>query len=74
MKYYNVKAVNPCNNRPCNFMSVPQSQLWQNEHGEMRFRYNDFYNDCEVISVEVEPQSKRDAMAAYFKQFGTACE
>ena len=74
MKYFDVKAIDPTTNRPCLFMSVPQNQLYQNEHGETRFRYNDHYNDCEVISVEVEPQSTRDAMAAYFERYGTACE
>ncbi len=74
MKRFDVKAIDPTTNRPCTFRSVSRDQLRQNDSGETVFRYNDHYNSCEVISVVEVPQAKLDAMASYFKKYGTANE
>ena len=74
MKRFDVKAIDPTTNRPCTFRSVSRDQLRQNNSGETVFRYNDYYDSCEVISVVEVPQAKLDAMASYFKRYGTANE
>ena len=74
MKYFNVEAICPCTNRPTTFMNVGRDRLRQNEHGETVFRYNDFHDSCEVISVTEVSQAKLDAAESYFKRYGTACE
>jgi len=74
MKCFDVIAIDPCTNRPCTFKHVGRDQLRQNEHGETVFAYNDHYDSCEVISVVEVPQAELDAMASYFKRYGTACE
>ena len=74
MKCFDVKAIDPTTGRPCTFKHVPRTQLRQNLDGETVYFYNDHYPDCEVISVKEVRQSELDAMALYFKQYGTACE
>lgn len=74
MKRFDVKAIDPTTGRPTTFRSVSRDQLRQNDSGETVFRYNDHYNSCEVISVAEVPQAKLDAMASYFKKYGTANE
>ena len=74
MKRFDVKAIDPTTGRPTTFRSVSRDQLRQNDSGETVFRYNDYYDSCEVISVLEVPQSKMDAMAAYFERYGTANE
>ena len=73
-KQFDVKAIDPRTGRPCTFKHVSGDQLRQNEHGETVYRFNDHYDSCEVISVVEVPQEKLDAMAAYFKRYGTANE
>ena len=73
-KQFDVKAIDPCTGRPCTFKHVSRDRLRQNDSGETVFRYNDHYDSCEVISVVEVPQAELDAMAAYFKRYGTANE
>ena len=73
-KYFDVKAIDPRNGRPCTFRSVSRDQLRQNDSGETVFRFNDYHDSCEVISVVEVPQEKLDAMRRYFEKYGTANE
>ena len=74
VKKFNVIAIDPTNNQQTTFESVHADQLFQNEDGETRFRYNHHHNNVEVITATEIPQSKIDADAAYFAQHGTASE
>ena len=74
MKRFDVKAIDPITKRPTTFRSVDRDQLRQNDSGETVFRYNKWHDSCEVISVVEVPQEKLDAMASYFKKYGTANE
>ena len=73
-KHFDVLAIDPTTGRETTFRTVGQDQLFTNEHGETRFRYNHHHNDVETISVTEVPQAQLDAMAAYFKRYGTANE
>ena len=73
-KQFDVLAIHPIAGRETTFCTVGQDQLFTNEHGETRFRFNHHYNDVETISVTEVPQSKMDAMARYFEKYGTANE
>ena len=73
-KNFDVLAIHPVTGRETTFRTVGQDSLFTNEHGETRFRYNHHYNNVETISVTEVPQSKMDAMARYFNQYGTANE
>ena len=73
-KNFDVLAISPVTGRETTFKTVGEDQLFTNEHGETRFRYNWHYNDVETISVTEVPQSKMDAMARYFEKYGTANE
>ena len=73
-KHFDVLAIDPTTGRETTFCTVGQDQLFTNEHGETRFRFNHHYNNVETISVTEVPQAKMDAMAAYFKRYGTANE
>ena len=73
-KHFDVLAIHPVYGRETTFRTVGEDQLFTNEHGETRFRYNHHYNNVETISVTRVPQSKMDAMARYFEKYGTANE
>ena len=73
-KEFDVLAIHPVYGRETRFRDVPAAHLFTNEHGETRFRYNHHYTDVETISVTEVPQTRRDAMAAYFAKWGTANE
>ena len=73
-KQFDVLAIDPTTGRETTFRSVSADSLFTNEHGETRYRYNHHYTDVETISVTEVPQTRRDAMAAYFKRYGTANE
>ncbi len=73
-KEFDVLAIHPVTNRETTFRDVSADSLFTNEHGETRYRYNHHHNDVETISVTEVPQARRDAMAAYFKRYGTANE
>ena len=73
-KHFDVLAIDPTTGRETTFRTVGQDSLFTNEHAETRFRYNHHHNDVETISVTEVPQAKMDAMAAYFKRYGTANE
>ena len=73
-KHFDVFAISPVTGRETTFRSVGEDQLFTNEHGETRFRFNHHYNDVETISVTEVPQSKMDSMARYFEKYGTANE
>jgi len=73
-KEFDVLAIHPTTGRETTFRSVSADSLFTNEHGETRYRYNHHYNDVETINVTEVPQARRDAMAAYFKRYGTANE
>jgi len=73
-KEFDVLAIDPTTGRETRFRDVSADSLFTNEHGETRFRYNHHYNNVETISVTEVPQARRDAMAAYFKRYGTANE
>ena len=73
-KHFDVLAIDPTTGRETTFCTVGEDQLFTNEHGETRFRYNWHHNDVETISVTEVPQSKMDAMRRYFEKYGTANE
>ena len=74
-KHFHVTCIDPTwNNREVTHRSIPADRLFQNDSGETRFKLNHFYTDVEVVCVEEEPQSQRDAMASYFEKYGTANE
>tara|TARA_Y100000361_G_scaffold138679_1_gene141085 strand:- start:33 stop:320 length:288 start_codon:yes stop_codon:yes gene_type:complete len=73
-KRFDVKAIDPVTGRPTTFRSVSRDQLRQNDSGETVFRYNDYHDSCEVISVVEVPQAKLDAERRYFEKYGTANE
>ena len=52
---------------------VPASRLYQNDSGELLYKFNDFTH-CEVESVEEVSQDYLDAKRSYFNKYGTACE
>tara|TARA_Y100000592_G_scaffold48504_1_gene76815 strand:- start:486 stop:743 length:258 start_codon:yes stop_codon:yes gene_type:complete len=74
MKCFDVTYICPWNGREMTSIEASADRLYQNDSGEMVFRYNDHYNACEVVTAVEVPQSRLDAKAAYFKRFGTACE
>ncbi len=73
-KHFDVFAISPVTGRETTFRSVGEDQLFTNEHGETRFRFNHHYNNVETISVTEVPQEKMDAMRRYFEKYGTANE
>ena len=73
-KHFDVFAISPVTGRETTFRSVGEDQLFTNEHGETRFRFNPHYNNVETISVTEVPQEKLDAMRRYFEKYGTANE
>ena len=73
-KQFDVTYVCPWSGREVTSVDVFAEDIYQNDSGEMVFRYNDHYNACEVVTACEVPQSRIDAKMAYFKQFGTACE
>jgi len=73
-KRFDVLAISPVTNRETTFRSVPADQLFTNEHGETRFRFNHHYTDVETISVTQVSQDLLDAQLAYFTKYGTANE
>ena len=74
MKCFDVTFIQPWNGRTCTSMEVSADRIYQNDSGEMVYRYNDHYNACEVVTACEVPQSRLDAQAAYFNKYGTACE
>ena len=74
MKCFDVTYIEPWSGREVTSIEASADQLYQNDSGEMVFRYNDYHNACEVVTVCEVPQSRLDAQAAYFKKYGTACE
>ena len=73
-KQFDVTYINPWNGREVTSVEVSADRIYQNDSGEMVFRYNDFYPDCEVITACEVPQSRLDAKASYFAKWGTASE
>jgi len=74
MKCFDVTYIEPWTGREVTSMEVSADRIYQNDSGEMVFRYNDYHNACEVVTACEVPQSRLDAKAAYFKRYGTACE
>jgi len=74
MKKFDVLAIDPTTGRETTFRSIHADQLFDNEHGETRFRFNHYYDNVETISVTEVPQAKIDADLAYFTKYGTANE
>tara|TARA_B100002019_G_scaffold172506_1_gene149111 strand:+ start:193 stop:450 length:258 start_codon:yes stop_codon:yes gene_type:complete len=74
MKQFDVTYICPWNDREVTEIEVSANRIYQNDSGEMVFRYNDHYNACEVVTACEVPQSRLDAKAAYFARFGTANE
>jgi len=73
-KQFDVTYICPWNGREVTSREVPAESIYQNDSGEMVYRYNDFYPACEVITACEVPQSRLDAKRAYFDKYGTACE
>ena len=73
-KQFDVTYVCPHSGREVTIREVPASSIYQNDSGEMVYRYNNFYPACEVITACEVPQSRLDAQLAYFKRYGTANE
>ena len=73
-KQFDVTYVCPWNGRTMTSVEVPADRLYQNDSGEMVFRYNHHYTACEVVTACEVPKSRLDAKAAYFTKYGTACE
>ena len=73
-KQFDVTYVCPWSGREVTSVEVSADRLYQNDSGEMVFRYNDHYNACEVVTACEVSQDRLDAKASYFKQYGTACE
>lgn len=68
MKNYDVTYVNPFDGE-VTAKNVSQEKLKQNESGELVYRFNSIFPECEVITtVEVETETN------YFNQYGTANE
>ena len=74
MKQFDVTYIEPWTGREVTSIEVSADRIYQNDSGEMVFRYNDHYNACEVVTACEVPQDRLDAKAAYFKRYGTACE
>jgi len=73
-KQFDVTYVCPFSGREVTAVEVPANSIYQNDSGEMAYRYNDFYPACEVITACEVPQSRLDAKASYFAKYGTANE
>ena len=73
-KHFDVTIICPIRGNEVTHKHVSSDSLRQNDSGETVFRYNDYHDSCEVISVVEVPQSKMDAMARYFEKYGTANE
>ena len=73
-KHFDVLAIDPTTGRETTFKTVGQDQLFTNELGETRFRFNHHYNNVETISVTEVPQATMDSMARYFEKYGTSNE
>jgi hypothetical protein len=73
-KQFDVTYVSPFNGREVTSREVPANSIYQNDSGEMVYRYNNFYPACEVITACEVPQSRLDAQLAYFTKYGTANE
>jgi hypothetical protein len=73
-KQFDVTYVCPWSGRTVRELEVSADRIYQNDSGEMVFRYNDFYPACEVITACEVPQSRLDAKASYFERYGTANE
>ena len=74
MKCFDVTYIEPWTGREVTSIEVSADRIYQNDSGEMVFRYNDHYNACEVVTACEVPQDRLDAKLAYFKRYGTAGE
>tara|TARA_Y100000389_G_C17370740_1_gene468891 strand:+ start:550 stop:777 length:228 start_codon:yes stop_codon:yes gene_type:complete len=69
----NVTYISPTG-RKMRSIEVPADRVYMDDSGEVLYRFNKIYPACEVIEVELVPQSSIDAKRGYFERFGTACE
>ena len=59
LKFYDVTAISPITGRETTYHDVPACHLSQNDSGELRFVFSNFFDTVEVITATLSGEEKQ---------------